>query len=254
MKTLKLFALALTALALSSCSDDNNDNSGAVPFVNNSLKFNASGYWENTYTPTGDTPIQFGDYLFSHYGEDGEYPYFYGFAPSKSENKKKYSTTADWLNNQWCSIYGGGIYSSTPYLVGSWMEYIDGDTEEIPETPSCNITRADKNTFHPIGIMVCNTSWAYYSMLEGSEMYPTAFTESDNCQLTITGVLRGMRTGRVTIDLAKGKDIVSTWIPVDLYSLGEVDMIYFQMTSTVTNNYGICNPPTYFCIDAFFVE
>lgn len=248
------FALAATAMLLSSCSDDDNNYHGVVTFINQDYKFNSEGIWENVYTPAGDRPLVYGDYIFSHYGEDGEYPYYYGFAPSKSEDTADYETTSSWVEHQWSSIAAGGVYNDTPYLVGAWMEYIDETTDRVPENPSCCITRADHATFVPMGILVTNTTWAYYSMLNGTEMYDTPFTDNDECELKIIGARKGMKTNSITIKLAKGQNILTTWIPVDLAELGEVDMIYFQMSSTRSNSYGITVPPTYFCIDAFFVQ
>lgn len=253
MNKFKILAIALSAFALSSCSDDENDYSVQVPFYNADLKFNSEGVWENVYSPSGDTPITFGDFIFSHYGESGTYDYFYGFVPSKSKKTTEYTTTSEWLNHQWSTIAGTGLYEGMPYLVGYWDSYVDGD-ELIPDNPSCSIKKADNSTFRPTGILVSNTTWGYYSMRNGSEMYPTPFGNDDSCELIIYGTKRDMPTGKVTVELAKGKVIANKWIPVYLNSLGEVDMIYFQMKSTVTNEYGICNPPTSFCIDGFFVE
>lgn len=248
-------ALAATSMLLNSCSEDNNSNyQGVVTFINQDYTFNESGTWENVFTPSGDTPLIYGDYVFSHYGEGGEYPYYYGFAPSKSEDTSDYRTASSWINHQWSSIAAGGVYNNTPYLVGAWMEYIDETTTGIPENPSCSITRADRQPFTPIGILVTNTTWAYYSMLNGTDMYNTPFGDDDVCELKIIGVRKGAKTNIITVKLAQGQNILTTWLPIDLAPLGQVDMIYFQMASTQSNSYGITVPPTYFCIDAFFVE
>lgn len=252
MKTFKLFAIAAAALMLSSCNnDENGEMTGFVAFSNPSLQFDNHGYWKNIYSPTGNTPITFGEFEFSHYGEDGEYPYYYGFAPSMSTSTTQYNTTSQWLEHQWNSVCGGGIYGSMPYLVGSWMEYIDDMDESMP---SCYIKRTDNATFKPVGIFVTNTSWAAFTMKMGSDMYPTPFNKDDKFELEIIGSRLGRRTSTVTVTLATDGKILETWVPVDLTKLGEVDMIYFRMNSTQFNEYGITIPPTTFCLDGFFIE
>lgn len=255
MNKIKLLAVGFSALLMASCSSDSdiNDDAKLVTFYNESLQFNDEGVWENVFSPSGETPLVFGDFMFSHYGESGAYDYFYGFVPSLSENTSSYKTTAEWLEHQWSSIVGKSASQAFPYLVGYWDSYVDGE-ELVPENPSCSIKKTDNSTFTPVTIFVSNSSWAYYSMMNGSEMYPTPFGSSDSCELIIIGSKRGLPTGKVSVNLAKGRNILSTWTAVDLSTLGEVDMIFFQMKSTISNEYGIANPPTYFCIDGFFVE
>ena len=251
MKKIALFALAVSALFSTSCSNSSEEEfSGYVPFSNPYVKYDSNGVWDQVYD---DAELIFDKYQFTHYGESGSYNYYYGFVPSKSENTSSYTTTDQWLKHQWSTIEGHGIFTSTPYIVGNWESYIDQVTDVVPDNPSCAINRVDGGAFRPMGIFVSNTTWGYYSMLNGSEMYPTPFGDKDNCELIICGALRGIQTGKITVTLADGKNISKNWIPVELDKLGTVDMIYFQMKSTVKNENGICNPPTCFCIDGFFV-
>ena len=52
--------------------------------------------------------------------------------------------------------------------------------------------------------------------------------------------------------LADGLDIVDSWQRVDLSSLGNIDKIIFELTSTDMGEYGM-NTPSYFCLDRLTV-
>lgn len=211
--------------------------------------------WSDVFDAMHDNDLKFGSYQFSHQGFSTEsYSYFYGFCPTKSNDKKEYE---NWVpDHQFSSIAGTSVLESQefpkqPYMVAFWNEY--GDTEDgdlIPNRPSCAIS--SEKPFKPLGVYVSNSSYTYYAMRNGTA-FNDKFTKDDYLTLYIHGTLGGRYMGKVEVDLARNGEILSRWAPVTLESLGEVDMIFFTMSSSSKNEYGMCIP-AYFCLDGFTVE
>lgn len=110
----------------------------------------------------------------------------------------------------------------------------------------------DKGTFAPLEVYVTNSAYGYYTMLNG-DSFCKKFTESDWCKLHIHGVAEGTETGSIDVNLATGTDILSSWKKIDLTPLGTVDMIYFQMSSSDSGQWGM-NTPAYFCLDRLRID
>ena len=73
------------------------------------------------------------------------------------------------------------------------------------------------------------------------------FVDGDRLTLKAVGYLNGAKTGEAQINLAEyttQKDsIIVNWTPFDLYKLGQVQYVEFEMISTKEN------VPTSFCMD-----
>ncbi len=258
MKTIKLlnksifFILAMTVAT--SCSDDGDyvvevSENLKIDFNTSNISFNEDNYWSNVYDTTYHS-LTFDNVSFSHQAsatEWGGYTYYswYGFCPSKSTDNTDYSD-GDWTSHQWGSITGGGLTGAKDtYLLVFW--YSSEASTSIPSAPSCCISY-NNGTFNPQKVYITNSAWGYYAMKNGSA-FNKQFTEGDWCILHIYGVKNNIIIGQVDVTLANGSDILNTWKLVDLTPLGQdLDMIYFQMTSSDTGTWGI-NNPTYFCLD-----
>ena len=80
------------------------------------------------------------------------------------------------------------------------------------------------------------------------------FGKNDWCTLHIYGVSYGKISGLVDVALANGTDILKSWKRVNLEPLGEnIDMIYFQVTSSDTGTWGM-NNPAFFCLDNLSID
>ncbi|NRB61615.1 MAG: DUF4465 domain-containing protein [Saprospiraceae bacterium] len=110
------------------------------------------------------------------------------------------------------------------------------------------------------GMYVTNTTYAYYSMIEG-DAFAKKFggedgTDPDFFALNIHGVLNGMPTmDTVTFYLADYRFaddsldyIVDSWTYVDLQPLGPVDSLIFMFSSSDVGDFGI-NTPLFFAMD-----
>ena len=103
------------------------------------------------------------------------------------------------------------------------------------------------------GFFVNNTAYAVNSMCNG-DGYAKKFTEDDWFKLTIHGVKEGAEVGTVDVDLAKEGKYINEWTYVDLSTLGEIDGVFFTMSSSDSYEYeGVTymNTPAYFAMDNF---
>lgn len=253
---------AAVALAFSSCS--NNDGTGSKitttytfegPY--NSFDFTEEGYLKDTYSNELNgiyvNSVMYGapTIFLSHTAGadvwDGiSYPWWKGFTISCSTDKADHSN-GDWTKYQWGSIVGKGPGGVSNYALACWdvRELLNG----IVEKPACSIAPYGGGVFQPKGVYITNSAYGYYVMLRGNAFCP-AFTSSDWCKVHIKGVLNNNVVKTIDLDLfADGKPL-DEWKFVDLSSLGEVNYIYFQMSSSSESAYGM-NNPAYFCLGNF---
>ena len=240
----------MMALAVTSCGDDPEEPQPAfevfqLTLDDEDIDYDANGAWADLYTP--GTKVNADGYVFSHYaGESYGYKVWNGFAPSKSDDVDDYSSTGFFPDHQVDAITGKGA-NGAAYLVGYWSPFDEGEELNL-ETATLSIKRADGDTFIPESVKITNTTWAYYSNLNGTGGCKK-FVEGDEFVLNIYGQDElGEKHGPVKVTLAVGEDFLKTWKTVDLSSLGEVEGIYFTMSSTDVSEYGI-NTPTYFALD-----
>lgn len=99
-------------------------------------------------------------------------------------------------------------------------------------------------------------SYPYYC-IEYGDAFARAFTNGDKYTLTIHGVAADETEKTVEVTLASYTNgnltINRGWKYVDLSSLGEVNELYFTMSSTDSGAYGM-NTPAYFCLDKLMVK
>ena len=246
--------MMLAAATFTACSDDD-DTQLRVDFDDaQGITYNEQGYWDKVYD-TGETSFAIDGVIFSHQAsatEWGGYTYYswYGFCPSKSTDNTDYSD-GDWTSNQWGAITGGGVAGNgDAYLLGFWNSSEDTNSRPIP--PACSISYGG-GAFDPEEVYVTNSAWGYYAMKNGSA-FNKQFADGDKCTLHIYGVRGSVISGKVEVSLADGANILNTWKRVDLDPLGDdVDMIYFQITSTDTGDWGM-NNPAFFCLDNLKVD
>ena len=244
-------------MAFTSCSDkdepDNDpndfDSKETIYASEADLKYDSEGVWENNFT-AGNILID--DFIFSHATPYDNYAN--GFTASKVEDLTYYEENP--YLHPYAAITEGGVKGKgTPYLVGYWDSYNDG---EDFDSKSCRIYEEDMELFMPQSIMVTNTTYAYYAMLYGNA-FSKAFENGSWLKLIIHGVhqdgtediVETYLANILTDDVKAG--IVDTWQEVDLTSLGICTGIYFTMTSSDTGDYGM-NTPSYFCIDKLVVK
>ena len=100
---------------------------------------------------------------------------------------------------------------------------------------------------------LCKISGFYLTnTVEVADYVKANFKTGDKLVLKATGYLNGNKTGEAEIalaDFSEQKDsIVSVWTPFELATLGYVDKVDFQITSTDPN------APAYFCMDNMVAE
>lgn len=182
------------------------------------------------------------DFIFLPNAYNEQYSSWIGWALSTKTDTE----TQGWAN-QYSAIPGYGFSGSKHYAVS----YVSG------------YSRLVINQDEPVvisSLYVTNNAYAYYSMLNG-DSYAKKFggedsTDPDFFLLTIKGYKNGELTqDSVDFYLADFRSdnsaedyIVNDWQPVDVSSLGAVDSLNFQLSSSDNGQYGM-NTPAYFCID-----
>lgn len=226
------------------------------------LKFNESnGAWTETYNPDIDV-VESQVFCFMHYGYE-QYGMWWGFTPSNSvDNSRKDDT----VTYQFSNMALGGIVlnedgsvktdefgdpvtsADVPYLVGYYASFMS-------EHP-CDLVFADGQAWEPQGVYVNLTSYPYYCM-EFGDAYARAFRNGDSFKLSIVGVAPDASTKTVETELASFSNgrlsIARGWHYVDLSSLGAVNEIYFNLSTTDVGQWGD-NTPEYFALDKLSVK
>lgn len=170
---------------------------------------------------------------------------WFGFAVSNHAD-----TESRGFENQFSTIAGSGAGGSDNFAVlYTW----DSDTIEfiIPE----KITN----------ISICNTTWAYYAMLEGDppakQFGGNSGDDYDYFNLIFTGLNEsGQKVLEATLTLAdyrftnNAEDyIANQWTDINLSEAGYLKYLVFSFESSDTGEFGI-NTPTFVCIDNIFGE
>ena len=193
----------------------------------------AESYWNGS---DGSGWFTSGDYTFyNNFTDWGEYGTSWdGFAYSTMT-----STTYASLDDQYNCVVGHGANGSQTFAVVYCNAY-----EKLP-----TVKRVDGEPFKVYGFSVTNSAYAYTSMKEG-DAYAKKFDSDDWFLLTITGYYLKDKVGTVQFYLAANGEIVNDWNVVNLESLGTVDRLEFNLSSSDTGEWGM-NTPAYFCIDNF---
>lgn len=247
--------ILLATFTLTSCDKNDEDDSLITVFLNQTqISYDDNGIWSNAMTV--GTKLISQDIIFSHEAMP-DWGTWSGFIASRNNDIADYSTPFTWLEHQNTAITGGGLSGNgTPYLVSYWNSS-EGENVDL-NTASCSITHSKTGqVFIPQSIYVTNSSYAYYTMINGSD-YSKTFSTGDYFHLLIYGVTaNGTKTGPIIFPLAdytsETSTPIKTWEYVNLEELGEVIGIYFQMDSSDKGIWGI-NTPTYFAIDRLTIK
>lgn len=250
--------LLISGASLSSCTSDDDPVIVTVNLAQTPIEYDSEGLWTGAYT---DARITSQFITFSHQGEIGAWgPYSQGFVASRSSQNAEFS---DMIAHQYdCIAAGGAGGKGTPFLLGNW------NSSETADTPladrSCYLICNDDalnpvpaNPFIPVSVKVCNSSYAYYTMLNGNA-FSRKFEEGDYFTITAHGITQSGPETESTFYLANCKGdpanwFVTEWTDWDLSALGNVIAIYFTMESSDTGQWGM-NTPGYFCLDRFRYE
>lgn len=232
----------------------------------------------------GVYPEIIGDYTISNFedltleeesywnGQDGSGGFISGLAQFENSYSEygwigwSYSNTSDIVTpgytNQYSAITGAGFDTLTSDGKNYGVAFVSTDwgTNETIPLP---LTFSD-NTAHQVkGFYVTNSTYAALSIEYGDDFTKKFGGESGNdpdyLKLTVWGLKDGIETESIEFYLAdyrfndNTKDyIVKTWQWIELSSLGKVDSLMFNLSSTDVGDYGI-NTPTYFNIDNVYI-
>jgi hypothetical protein len=187
-----------------------------------------------------------GNAFFGNYF-DTTYSSWEGFAYSNMKD----SITAGY-SNMYSAVTASGYNNSNNYAVAAVGGYY--------EPTYIKLTNAAKGKMID-GFYVTNNTYAYLSMRDG-DLYSKQFggstaNDTDWFKLRINGFLNGNMTSNVDFYLAdyrfadNSQDyIIKDWTWVDLSSLGNVDSLTFELSSTDNGSWGM-NTPAFFCMDNF---
>lgn len=166
-----------------------------------------------------------------------------------------YSTMRDTLTpgfgNMYSCISGSGYNQSATYAVANPSQF-GGNNLSLR-----NAARGKTVA----GFFINNNTYAYLSMRDG-DAFSKKFGDStgnapDWFKLKISGYLNGNMTDTVDFYLADYRFsdnsldyIVHEWTWLDLTSLGNVDSLVFEMSSSDVGQWGM-NTPAFFCMDNF---
>ena len=213
-----------------------------------------NGMWSDNFC---DDATEIESQVFSIvHGSVAEWNYWYGFTASNSTDNSYQSNV---MLYQYSNMAKGGILltdngeiklnSFKAPMTGAEMPY-------LVAFPKSEIIFNTGKTYEPIGAYVNLNSYTYYCLLYG-DAFARAFTEGDKLTLTIHGVDEDENEKSLDFTLASYSNgslsACTGWAYVDLTALGEVNEIYFTMSSTDSGEYGM-NTPGYFCLDKLMVK
>ena len=207
-----------------------------------SLTLVPNSYWDGASAPGGTSFIS-GNAIFPNYYDAGFSYWVTGWGYSNMQD----STTAGFAN-LYSAIKAIGYNGSSIYAEGTYGARVNLNPTAIGKVVN--------------GFYITNSTIAALSMRDGDAFAkkfggPTG-NDPDWFKLTIRNWYGGVMTNdSVEFYLADYRFanntqdyIVKTWQWVDLTSLGNVDSLSFELSSTDAGAFGI-NTPAYFCIDNF---
>lgn len=226
------------------------------------LEFNGSnGAWTGTYDDDSES-IDSQVFSFVHTSMS-DWNTWWGFTASNHADNSRPENT---LAQQWSNMAKGGIIlnengevklddfgapeisAEVPYLVAFYSPFMAARPVDM--------SFVDGKSYEAVSVYVNLNSYAYYSM-EYGDSFARAFTNGDRYTLTIHGVAPDETEKSVEVDLASYTNgdltINRGWKYVDLSPLGQVNELYFTLTSTDSGSYGM-NTPAYFCLDKLCVK
>ncbi|MBO5781993.1 MAG: DUF4465 domain-containing protein [Opitutales bacterium] len=182
----------------------------------------------------------------------GTYSSWQGFKVSKDTD----TSTKDYTN-QYSSITGSGAGGSSQYgILYALSSNMTLDSSTGVATTDMSIMSFEKEV-QISSIDFANTTYSYYSMLEGDGYAASPILGSEYyMNLIIYGInVEGDISGMITWSMGSGMKISKTWETVDLSALGGVIGLGFAIETNYTSDYtlygsGICaNYPSYVAFD-----
>ncbi|PKP37426.1 MAG: PEP-CTERM sorting domain-containing protein [Bacteroidetes bacterium HGW-Bacteroidetes-15] len=230
-------SLAIIVLTLSSLWSCKQDESYIVTtFGFQDIPLDNESYWNGS---DGSGRQTFGTVTFNNFYESNDWGgYWEGFAYSNITD-----TETSGYENQYSAYIDGGGNANNIYAVA----YVSGESATI----------AMPYEVEPLAIKVTNSTYAYYTMLNGN-MFAAAFDEGDWFKLTIRGYdSNDNEVGYVDFYLADFRStesyIVDDWTTVSLASLKNAAKLVLQLSSSDTSEWGM-NTPAYVCIDNLSIK
>lgn len=178
-----------------------------------------------------------------------------GFFPSRFNDM-----TSAGVSNQ-CSVFwrdagtgAGGRRGSQTFCICTG--YLDADATEYSRDTRAALHLADLHAEAVFDhVWVTNSTYAALSMMNGDAFAKRfSYSDKDYFKVTATGFRAdGSQSGTAEIFLADFRTqtsggIVTEWVRFDLWPLGAVNRIVFNMASSDTGEYGM-STPAYFCMD-----
>lgn len=256
MKQSYLAAIAglILGAACVSCSSD--DDPLELHYLRFSAfnDFNEESVWKDCYDiNTGAVTVD--DFSFSHSADASEwdgvvYKSWKGFCPSRVFDTQDFSTV-NWMDHQWAAMMSADWQKTHPaYIVLNWDVTEPVHPQTLTGNESCVIRRSDGAAFMPLSLYVSNTSYAYYTMLNGNA-FSQPFTADSWLKIIFTGMMGGQSTGSKEVYLAKDNVYITNFMEVDMAEVGlEVDAIVVTFEGSDTGQWGL-NTPAYAAIGAF---
>lgn len=242
MKTKSILSLLLLAVVMfTACEETPKEHLIINDFEDITLE---SGSWINGSSKQGEliegsyvSTINSGTVQLLNVYAEGEWGgYWGGFALSAAID----SVTPGFMN-QYSTIAGSGANSSSNFALA-----FDSATVFLHYIGSYQ---------KPKSVMLTNSTWAYYDMLNGSD-FSKKFEAGDWFKVIIKGFLGETETGSIEFYLADFRNnksvIIREWTKVDLKALGTADKITFSFDSSDKGPWGI-NTPKYVCVDELVV-
>lgn len=231
-------AITAIGVVLSSC-EENSPSKDRVTFEE--LPLGKSGVYNGS---DGKGGFSSGNIYFSNV-YDAQYQSWYGFAYTNHHDKLTRG-----YENQYSAIAGEGDDGSEKYAVlYTWSA--DTLFFDIPEKVT--------------NISVCNSTYAYYAMLEGNEFAKKFGGETGDDKDFFNLIIEGFdsdenKVMKTTVALAdytfddNTQDYIgNSWTDIDLSEAGHLKYMVFSFESSDVGQFGI-NTPTYVCIDNIFGE
>jgi len=188
---------------------------------------------------------------FSHYVDTtwSSMPYWDGFTISGSQYfdcDTACSSSCTNFHNQFAAMpkEGTGDEREDYYAVA-----YDGYNSIFFPNKHCNVTLSRDDSI--CGLYLTLNAYTYKSIKCGDD-FADAFEYGDYYYVTIKGYLNGTLTDTVAYYLADYRSsaayVVDDWKWVNLQSLGTVDSLAFELTTSDVGDYGP-NTPMFFCMD-----
>jgi hypothetical protein len=198
-------------------------------------------------------------------GSDGSEGFESGIMSFPNANYGSY--WSDWSYSNMTDVTTAGSTNQYSAITGKGFDPENKGDKIYGVANAYNVTEVkfkDDATYALSGFFVTNSTYAALSMEQGDAFAKkfggTDGNDADWFKLTVKGMKDDKETGSIDFYLADFrfddniKDyIVKTWQWVDLSTLGNVDALKFNLSSSDTGDYGM-NTPAYFCADNFYFD